>query len=53
MKLNLECGNNKKDGYINCDKYLACNPDLVMDCEIFPWAFSDNEIEEIVFIHSL
>lgn len=53
MKLNLGCGNNKRIGFVNIDKYSACSPDLIMDCEKFPWSFSDNEIEEIVFNHSL
>lgn len=53
MKLNIGCGVNKHDGYINIDKYAECEPDMQMDAEVFPWAFKDNEIDEVVFNHSL
>ena len=50
-KLNLGCGNNKLDGYINVDKYGE--PDLKFDLEKFPWPWKDNSIEEIVMHHVL
>jgi len=53
MKLNLGCGFNKQKGYINVDKVDACRPDVLMDVEYLPWSFKSNEIDEVLFNHSL
>ena len=53
MKLNLGCGNNKIDDWINVDKEEACNPDKVVDLEVFPWPWPDNGIDDIKLIHVL
>lgn len=45
IKLNLGCGTDIKEGYINVDKYG--DPDLVCDLEHFPWPWVDNSVEEI------
>jgi SAM-dependent methyltransferase len=51
MKLNLGCGVNKKEGYLNIDKYG--DPDRKMDLELTPWEFNDNTIDEIYLNHVL
>jgi SAM-dependent methyltransferase len=53
MKLNLGCGHNKKDGYVNLDKYDSFAPDVVWDLETFPWPFETDAAEEIVLHHCL
>lgn len=51
LKLNLGCGVNKIDGYLNVDKYGS--PDLKLDLEITPWEFKDDSIDEIMLNHVL
>ena len=53
MKLNLGCGLNKIQGFVNVDKFDTCNPDIVMDLEATPWSFEDNSVDEILLNHCL
>lgn len=53
MKLNLGCGYKKSPNYINVDKFEACKPDILADLEVTPWPFRTNEIDEVLFNHSL
>ena len=49
MKLNLGCGGDKKQGYINIDVRKEVNPDLVIDLEKELLSRFDNEtIDEII-----
>lgn len=51
MKLNLGCGDKKREGYCNVD--LCGEPDLRCDLTAFPWPFEDNSIDEVFSEHFL
>jgi len=53
MKLNLGCGVNKIEGFVNVDKYPTGEPDIIMDIEVTPWEFEDNSFDEININHTL
>ena len=53
MKINFGCGFNKMPGYLNVDKFSACNPDQVLDTEVFPWPLESDSVDESIFKHSL
>ena len=53
MKLNLGCGQNRLDGYVNADREPAVEPDVVMDMEDCPWPFDTGSVDEVVASHVL
>lgn len=53
MRLNLGCGYNKREGFVNVDSSPHCGPDLIHDLEEFPWPWADSTIDEILMIHVL
>jgi hypothetical protein len=53
MKLNLGCGDKKIEGWVNVDLFPACNPDMVVNLEHFPYPWKDNSIDEILLQHVL
>jgi SAM-dependent methyltransferase len=57
IKLNLGCGNDIRDGYVNCDNgsqgSIATNAAWPVDLNQFPWPFPDNYADEILMWHVL
>ena len=49
MKLNLGCGSQIVDGWVNADKFGT--PDQVFDLESFPWPWPDSSADEILLGH--
>lgn len=53
--LNLCCGTSisKREGVINVDADLNCNPDIILDLIDPNWPWGDNEIDEIWMFHAI
>lgn len=52
-RLNLGCGFDKREGFINADSFTECSPDVLMDIESFPWPFEDDQFDYILMKHVL
>jgi predicted SAM-dependent methyltransferase len=50
-RLNLACGEVKKQGFINIDKNSGVQPNLLLDITIEKLPFEDGTIEEVWFSH--
>jgi hypothetical protein len=53
LKLNLGCGYNRMDGFVNVDVSPACDPDVVANLEEVPWPWASDSVEAVAFNHSL
>lgn len=54
LKLNLGCGFNHKDGYVNVDNFDTCNPDVLLNLENTPWnMWEDSSVDEVYMCHVL
>ena len=52
-KLNLGCGEFKKDGYLNVDFVAGAGPDLCHNLNDLPYPFADNQFVQIEADHLL
>lgn len=52
-KLNLGCGEVKKEGYVNLDRQISVKPDIIHDLNIFPYPFLDSHFDLIEAFHIL
>ena len=52
-KLNLGCGFDKREGFINADNFAECAPDIHIDIEQTPWPLEDNSFDFILMKHVL
>ncbi|MCI0532587.1 class I SAM-dependent methyltransferase [bacterium] len=53
QKLNVGCGESKKDGYINLDFSELVKPDVKHDLNRFPYPFKDDTFDIIEVFHVL
>jgi SAM-dependent methyltransferase len=52
-KLNLGCGTDIKEGWINLDNFDSNTLDVIHNLETFPYPFEDNYFDEIIAINVL
>lgn len=53
MKLNLGCGFDKREGWLNVDNFALCEPDQLLEIEATPWNLPDNAFEHVLMKHVL
>jgi len=53
VKLNLGCGFDKREGWLNVDNFDACEPDQMLDIETTPWDLPTDGFEHVLMKHVL
>lgn len=53
MKLNLGCGFDKREGWINVDNFAECEPDRFLDIEATPWDLPTDGFDTVLMKHVL
>jgi hypothetical protein len=53
MKLNLGCGFDKREGWLNVDSFAACEPDKLLDLESTPWDLPTDGFTHVLLKHVL
>lgn len=51
LKLDIACGQNKKEGFIGVDIVKMPGVDVVHDLTVFPWPFKDDSVDEAFISH--
>lgn len=51
IKLDLGCGDNKKEGFTGVDKFKTPSVDVEHDLFTFPWPFESESVEEVHSSH--
>ncbi len=52
-KLNLGCGFDKREGFINADNFPECQPDVLFNIEQTPWPLVSNDFDYVLMKHVL
>lgn len=53
MKLNLGCGFDKREGWLNVDNFPECEPDRMLDIESVPWDLPSDAFDHVLMKHVL
>jgi SAM-dependent methyltransferase len=51
LKLDLACGNNKREGFLGVDKFATDATDHTFDLLTFPWPIADGAVAEVHCSH--
>ena len=51
-KINLGCGKDHKDRWVNVDFYDDSTCDIKHDLEVFPWPWENDTVSEILIKHT-
>jgi len=51
VKIDLACGDNKKEGFLGVDVAETSSVDIIHDLNQYPWPFEDNSVDEINCSH--
>lgn len=51
LKLDIACGQNKREGFTGVDIAPGKGVDIVHDLEVFPWPFKNNSVDEAHVSH--
>lgn len=52
-QLNLGCGFDKRDGWLNVDNFAECAPDMMVDIEATPWPLPTDQFDTVLLKHVL
>jgi predicted SAM-dependent methyltransferase len=52
-QLNLGCGFDKREGYLNVDHFPQCEPDQLLNIESTPWDLPSNQFDRVLLKHVL
>lgn len=50
-KLNLGCGEDRKEGFLHIDHNPLAHPEVLHDLNVFPYPFEEGELDEVVASH--
>ena len=52
-RLNLGCGFDRFQGFLNTDNFSHCQPDALLDIESTPWDLPNDYLEYVLVKHVL